>query len=105
VLAEALVERIGAGRAVGIMHLTQYAEDHQIARFLAQMFTRQGLEAIHFDPTQLRGVGDRAGALVASGVRPLDAVFRFFPADWACLIDAPGAWLSVAARGSAVDRV
>ncbi len=97
-LAEALVERIGAGRAVGIMHLTRYAEDHQIARFLARVFTRHGLEAIHFDPTQLRGVGNRAGAAVNSGVRPLDAVFRFFPADWACLIDAPRAWLSAVAK-------
>jgi glutathionylspermidine synthase len=97
-LAEGLAARIGANRAVGIMHLTRYTDDHQIARFLDHAFTRQGLDTIYFDPTQLRSVGDRAGALVGDRVRPLDAVFRFFPAEWACRIDGAGSWLSAVAK-------
>jgi glutathionylspermidine synthase len=97
-LAESLARRLFPGAAVGVMHLTRYADDHQVARFLARVFERRGLVAVPFDPTQLRAYGRQAGALVGDRVRPLDAVFRFFPAEWACRLPSPDAWLDVVAR-------
>jgi glutathionylspermidine synthase len=97
-LAESLEKRLFPGASVGVMHLTRYTDDHQVARFLARAFERRGLVAVPFDPTQLRACGRQAGALVGDHVRPLDAVFRFFPAEWACRLPSPGAWLDVVAR-------
>jgi glutathionylspermidine synthase len=97
-LAMRLAERIGVGSTVGIMHLTRYTDDHQVARFLAATFERHGLDVVLFDPTQLRSAGRQAGALVGDRVRPLDAVFRFFPAEWSCRLDNPREWFEATRR-------
>jgi glutathionylspermidine synthase len=101
-LARRLAQRLGGDRTVGIMHLTSYADDHQVARYLALAFEREGLDALHFDPTQLRAAGNRAGALVGEELRPLGAVFRFFPAEWSCRLAARGDWFAAAANPGTV---
>jgi glutathionylspermidine synthase len=101
-LAESLRRRIGSNRTVGIMHLTRYADDHQVAAFLARVFEGQGFETVFFDPTQLRVAGDRAGALLGDEVRPLDAVFRFFPAEWFCRLESPNQWFAAMAKPGTV---
>ncbi|HVJ21121.1 MAG TPA: glutathionylspermidine synthase family protein [Polyangiaceae bacterium] len=97
-LAAALARRIGPHGVVGIMHLTHYVDDHQVARALAHAFRKAGLDSVHFDPSQLRNAGARAAALIGDDVRPLDAIFRFFPADWSCRLVASGRWFESAAR-------
>src|SRR5262249_33357781 len=92
-LAESLARQLFPGAALGVIHLTRYADDRQVSRFLARVFERRGLVAVPFAPTQLRACGRQAGALVGDRVRPLDAVFRFFPAEWACRLPRPDAWL------------
>jgi hypothetical protein len=91
-LAEALARQIGARRTVGFMHLTRYADDHQVAKFVARKFVEHGFETVLFDPTQLRRLRRRAAAIVGDEVKPLDAVFRFFPAEWSCRLPNRRAW-------------
>lgn len=101
-LADRIAARIGRGGVVGIMHLTRYSDDHQIARYVQHVLAQRGLEAIFFDPTQLGSVGARAAAFVGEERQPLDAIFRFFPAEWACRLPNRRAWFAAATRPGTV---
>jgi glutathionylspermidine synthase len=100
-LAGALAARAGAGGRVGLMHLTRYTEDHQIARYLARRVASRGagVTTCLFDPARLRFREGRAEVLTASGALPLDVVFRFFPADWFDRIPIATRWSRVFSGG------
>jgi glutathionylspermidine synthase len=101
-LAAALARSTRGGQTVGLLHLTRYADDHQVAKFLERALARRGLQGVPFDPTQLQPAGQRAAALVGRQLHPLDAVFRFFPADWAGKLSRSGAWFRSAAKPGTV---
>jgi glutathionylspermidine synthase len=99
ILAARLAAKLPPEATVGILHLTRYTDDHQVARIVGAHLARKGLAVVFFDPTQLRAApGSRAGALVGDRIVPLDAIFRFFPAEWAARLDDPRGWLALARR-------
>ncbi len=100
-VAESLRAALGPGATVGCLHMTNFADDHQVVRFVAAELARAGLAPILFGPSQLTHEGDHASAVVAGGRRRLDGVFRFFPADWLPRLDPRSSWWrALGARGT-----
>jgi hypothetical protein len=96
--ARALGREVAAtGEVVGCMYATQFADDHQVVRFVARHL---GPNVVLFGPSQLVWRGTRACARVGSRVVPLDAVFRFFPAEWLARLPLTSAWWRVFAPGA-----
>ncbi len=88
-LAATMRSRLRAGSTVGIMHLTRYTDDHQVASYLGRRFEREGLRAVLFDARQLR---PELRAVSGEGTERLDAVFRFFPGDWLLQLPDETGW-------------
>jgi hypothetical protein len=96
--ADALGRAIAAaGDVVGCMHATQFADDHQVVRFVAKHL---GSRVVLFGPSQLVWRGRRACARVGSRLFSFDAVFRFFPADWLPRLDIASSWWRIFAPGA-----
>lgn len=91
-IAASFVRRLGRGATVGILHVTSFVDDHQVARFLAARLEDAGLVPIMVGPAQLRWMGTGACARVGDEVVPLAGVFRFLPADWLPRLDAASRW-------------
>jgi glutathionylspermidine synthase len=72
--------------------MTNFSEDHQVVRFLAQRFEGAGLRPVLFGPSQLRWQDGFAQAMVGRDRIRLDAVFRFFPAEWLPRLGVSPAW-------------
>jgi glutathionylspermidine synthase len=81
-LVDSICAMLGPRRRVGLMHLTMYTEDRQVALYLARRFAAAGLEPRPFDPAQLRCRQEEVCARLGDDVAALDLVFRFFPAEW-----------------------
>jgi glutathionylspermidine synthase len=81
-LVDSVRGALGSRRRVGLMHVTMYTEDRQVALYLARCFAAVGLEAVPFDPSQLLCREGTVSALVGAGPVALDLLFRFFPAEW-----------------------
>lgn len=74
-----------AGARIGLIHATAYTDDRQVMVFLARALKAAGFEPHLAGPDALRWPDDRArirDANAAAGWRTLDALFRFYPAEW-----------------------
>jgi glutathionylspermidine synthase len=80
-LAEALRRHLGERAVVGLAHFTMFTDDRQIMTYLADRLAEAGLGAVLFDPAHLRWRDGRAEVALRERM-PLDAVYRFVPAEW-----------------------
>jgi glutathionylspermidine synthase len=81
-LAEALARAVGDGGAVALMHQTVYSEGRQVMLYVARRLREQGLAPSLVSPEQLRWEGGHAEVECATHQGPVQAVLRFFPAEW-----------------------
>ena len=81
-LAEALAAATPPGGTVALVHATAYTDDRQVMVFLARELEARGRRALLAAPDHLRWHDGRAH-LESDWFRgEVDAVFRFFPAEW-----------------------
>jgi glutathionylspermidine synthase len=78
-LVNALRELAPRGGPIGLVHATAYTDDRQVMVFLARRLAAAGLSTELLAPDSLRW---REGRAELRDGRVLDAVFRFFPAEW-----------------------
>lgn len=88
-LARALSRRFGKAALVGLLHLSMYAEDREVVTCLARRMEEEGLKAVLVDGRQLR---PSLRARVEGREMELDALFRFFPADWLERLEDDTGW-------------
>lgn len=109
-LPDALARLLGTGR-LGLLFATGYAEDLQVVRLLASLAEANGATTVLGSPTNLGiepgslepAAPPRAhGALVLG--QPVDAVFRFFPAEWFRRLADPTPWLRLLEGGTPVTN-
>jgi glutathionylspermidine synthase len=81
-LAEALSAATRPGAAVALVHATAYTDDRQVMVFLARELEARGRQALLVAPDHLRWVDGRARIETGWFQGRLDAVVRFFPAEW-----------------------
>ena len=76
-LADALAA--AAGAAIALVAAPGYMEDQQVIAYVAALLQRRGCIAIIADPRQIRWAN---GVARIGGVGAVDAVFRFYQAEW-----------------------
>ena len=86
-LVAAITERLTPAARIAFVHATAYSDDRQVMQFLANRVSDAGFEGVLVAPDHVRWSDGRAKC-VASGLEgPIDAIVRFFPADW--LVELP----------------
>jgi glutathionylspermidine synthase len=81
----ALVEAIcrkGDLRQIGLVHETTYTEDWQMMAHLGRLMEARGAEAHLIAPHQVEWSSARATMQTDRRRGPLDAILRYFPAEW-----------------------
>jgi hypothetical protein len=82
-LVDAVVAAMGGPGHVGLLAATGHMEDQQVIAFLAALLERRGCSTVRAHPRQV--IWDHGVALLErprQGRRPLDAVVRFYQAEW-----------------------
>jgi glutathionylspermidine synthase len=82
VLAESITAAIGPRASVGLVHATAYSDDRQVMTYLQRAFERRGATTHLVSPQQVAWTGGRASLSCDWGNGPLDALLRFYPAEW-----------------------
>jgi glutathionylspermidine synthase len=77
-MAQAVAAGTRPGGAVALVHATAYTDDRQVMVFLARELEALGRRAVLAAPDHLRWRDGRAWI----GNEELDALIRFFPAEW-----------------------
>lgn len=87
-LAEAVAAATPPGGAVALVHATAYTDDRQVMVFLARELEARGRRTVLAAPDHLRWQDGRAWI----GDEELDAVIRFFPAEWLPNLPRSSGW-------------
>lgn len=91
-LADAVARATRPGGAVALVHATAYTDDRQVMVFLARELEARGLRAVLAAPDHLLWRDGRAR--IESGLfqGELDALLRFFPAEWLPNLPRSSGW-------------
>jgi hypothetical protein len=90
--SEALAGVAGSSGAVALLSSPGYMEDHQVTAFLAAQLRKRGCLAFLARPGQIRW-RDGAAHLDSAWHRgPLDAVVKFYQAEWLARLPAKCGW-------------
>lgn len=75
-------------RHVALVHATAYTDDRQVLAYLGKKLAARGVRSSLVSPAHLRWRDGRATLVTESSSGDVDAVVRFFPAEW--MPDLPG---------------
>ncbi|HLH56340.1 MAG TPA: glutathionylspermidine synthase family protein [Verrucomicrobiae bacterium] len=89
---DALLGLIGSGGVVALLSAPGYMEDHQVVSFLATELRRRGCQAHLAKPEQIRWREGHAYLDTLWYRGPLDAVVRFYQAEWICRLPESACW-------------
>jgi glutathionylspermidine synthase len=78
----AISASLGAGAHVAFVHATAYSDDRQVMTYLSRRFAARGLRTSLISPAHLRWGDCRARLETAWTSDTVDAIVRFFPAEW-----------------------
>jgi len=97
--ARKLCNEFGIGAIVGLVHATAYSDDRQVMQFLGRKMNHHGLQIVLASPGHL--LWDSNGARVSSSFanNRLDAVVRFFPAEWLPTLRTRSQWVPFFSQG------
>lgn len=91
-LAEAVAAATPEGAAVALVHATAYTDDRQVMVYLARELEARGRRALLAAPDHLRWQDGRARIESEFFQGRLDAVIRFFPAEWLPNLPRASGW-------------
>ncbi|MBI4577792.1 MAG: glutathionylspermidine synthase family protein [Planctomycetes bacterium] len=91
-LAAALRRGLGGPARLAMVHATAYSDDRQVMRHLAARLERDGARVVLVSPAHLRWRGGLARIEAEFCREGVDAIVRFFPAEWAAELPASCAW-------------
>jgi len=90
-LAQAIRSKSNGG-PVALLHASAYADDRQVMAYLARRLDALGLQNLLASPDQLRWRDGRAVLQGLDDDASLDAIIRFFPAEWLPNLDRGSGW-------------
>ncbi len=90
--AEALLGATGSDALVAMVHATGYSDDRQVIQFLGRKLAECGLRVWTVSPTHLRWDKGKASLCPAFGSQKVDAIFRFYPAEWLPTLSNSALW-------------
>jgi len=91
-LVSAVSERLGSRKRVALVHATAYADDRQVMQFLATRFAAADFEYALIAPDHLRWNNGCAVSIAHGQEGPIDAIVRFYPAEWLPALPARSNW-------------
>lgn len=91
-IVAALADAATEHRAIGLLSAPGYLEDHQIIAHLARHLRERGRTAHLISPHHLRFRDGRAHLATAWSTGPLDAIVRFYQAEWLARLPRGVAW-------------
>ncbi|MFL6198058.1 MAG: glutathionylspermidine synthase family protein [Thermoanaerobaculia bacterium] len=91
-LAEAVASATPPGAAVALVHATAYTDDRQVMVYLARELEARGRRALLAAPDHLRWRNGRAWIESEWFQGELDAIVRFFPAEWLPNLPRASGW-------------
>jgi glutathionylspermidine synthase len=91
-LAEAVAFAVPARGVVGLVHATAYTDDRQVMIYLERELRNCGLQTHLLSPQQLRWKNGCAALDNAEAGAPLDALVRFYPAEWLPALPRHAEW-------------
>ena len=89
---DTLIGLIGSGGVVALLSAPGYMEDHQVVSFLATELRRRGCQAHLAKPEQIRWRGGHAYLDTLWHRGPLDALIRFYQAEWISRLPESVGW-------------
>lgn len=90
--ADAVCAVAGQGGAVALLSATGYMEDHQVNSFLAARLRERGCSPHLVKPDQIRWKDGRAWLETSWCQCPLDAILRFYQAEWLARLPMQMGW-------------
>jgi glutathionylspermidine synthase len=90
--ARTLATELGPDAMVGLVHATAYSDDRQVMQFVGKRMTEYGLRTILASPAHIRWDGERANVSSSFAEGRLDAMVRFFPAEWLPTLRTKSQW-------------
>ncbi|TAJ23421.1 MAG: hypothetical protein EPO68_03180 [Planctomycetota bacterium] len=91
-LADALAAATPAGGAIGLVHATAYTDDRQVMVQLGRALEARERRTCLLDPTQLEWQDGVAHARTEWFAGRLDALARFYPAEWLANLPRRSGW-------------
>jgi len=82
VWSQALAAAAGSNGIVALLSAPGYMEDHQVLAFLANKLREHGCQAYLAKPEQIRWLDGKAHLAVTCYRGPVDAILRFYQAEW-----------------------
>jgi glutathionylspermidine synthase len=89
---EALAAGLPPGARVALVHATAYSDDHQMMRYIGERLRDGGLKPALVSPAHLKWPSGTAQLMTDWASDAVDAVVRFFPAEWLPNLGATAEW-------------
>jgi glutathionylspermidine synthase len=96
---DAIAAAIPHGGAVGLLSAPGWLEDTQVVAHLAARLRASGFVALLVSPHQLRWNAGRAHVAAGPGSIALDAIVRFYQAEWLVRLTCTDAWIPLFGGG------
>jgi len=90
--ARVIANQFGSGALIGLIHATAYSDDSQVMRFLGKRMSEYGLRTIIASPAHVQWDEDGARISASFAKSRLDAMVRFFPAEWLPALRSKSRW-------------
>jgi glutathionylspermidine synthase len=91
-LVESVISKLPEKGRVAFVHATAYADDRQVMEFLGKYFSDRGHTTYFTGPQHVHWEHGRAKLCGPWENVPLDAVIRFFPAEWLVNLHRQSSW-------------
>lgn len=91
--ARAIAAGAGSGSSIALVHATAFSDDQQMMRYLARQLVREVQDVHLASPAHLEWKAGRAHLTLSSSRSPLDAIVRFFPAEWLPGLPRHSGWM------------
>lgn len=88
------IQRCVANHDLGVafVHATSYVDDRQVMIYLARLLAQRGIPGYLASPADLQWRDGQASVAHSSGMLPVAALVRFFPAEWLPNLDRRTGW-------------
>jgi glutathionylspermidine synthase len=91
-LVDALVDVVGDRGVVALTNAPGHMEDHQVVAYVARALRERGIVAHVVSPSQLRWHEGRARVETRAMTAHVDAVYRFYQAEWLAQLTTSIEW-------------
>ncbi|MCC7389985.1 MAG: glutathionylspermidine synthase family protein [Phycisphaerales bacterium] len=102
-LARALRRRVERDALIGLVHATAYSDDRQVMLLLARRLNDLGVRTILLGPDRIswdQGIARTRAPDQPDAPTALDAIVRFFPAEWLANLSRASGWREFFSAGT-----